>query len=121
MKRGIEVLWGLTLLAASSVPGAVLAADWFEGSYCLKGECWVHKQCKKATLSPAQVYENNKERGAKIVDKADGRVDVITADSDKFVVVFFRDDESCQRFVDEQVRAAEQQRQQEQDKLSKYR
>jgi hypothetical protein len=121
MKRGIDLLLGITLLAASGIPNTALAVDWFEGSYCLKGECWVHKQCEKATVSPAQIYENNKGRGAKIVDKADGRVEVIVADPDKLVWGFFRDAESCQRYADEQVRAAERQRREEQERLNKYR
>ena len=78
IRRGIDVLLGLALLAASSVWGA-WAADWFEGPYCFENGCAPSKKCSKATESPAQVYEKLKLVGAEIVDKADGRVDVVFA------------------------------------------
>jgi hypothetical protein len=60
--------------------------------------------------------------GSEIVDKTDGRVDVIFASQGvRLHETFFRDAESCQRFNNELVRAQEQERQREQDKLSKYR
>jgi len=121
IRRGIDVLLGLALLAASSVWGA-WAADWFEGPYCFENGCAPSKKCSKATESPAQVYEKLKLVGAEIVDKADGRVDVVFAyQGARLHQTFFRDAESCQRLADELVRAQEQQRQEEQDKLSKYR
>jgi hypothetical protein len=72
-------------------------------------------------MSPADLYEKNKARGAQIVEMKDGRVDVIGEDQGEWRWVFFRTFESCQRFTEEQVRAEEQKRKQEQEELSKYR
>ena len=120
---GIAVLLGLAILGAICVSGA-RAADWFEGPFCLDDGCLPGKKCSKATESPAQVYENFKSIGerAEIVDKANSRVDVIfMSRGTRLHKTFFGDSESCQRFNDELVRAQEQERQQERDKLSKYR
>jgi hypothetical protein len=121
IRRGIAVLLGLTMLSASGVSGA-WAADWFKGPVCFDDGCMPGKECSSAKESPAQVYEKFKLIGSEIVDKTDGRVDVIFASQGvRLHETFFRDAESCQRFNNELVRAQEQERQREQDKLSKYR
>jgi hypothetical protein len=103
-------------------PITAYAADWFEGAYCDDDldRCFFPKECRKADKSPAQLYENNRARGADIVEKADDRVEVIGYGV-KAHWVFFRNADSCQRYVDEERRTIEQTRKNEQEKLNKYR
>jgi hypothetical protein len=113
------LLASVPIIACALVaPTIVRAAEWFQGPFCDKAGC-SPAPCAKANNSPADVYEKNKYRGAEIVEKGDGVEVLIPPEGMKFT--YFRNVESCQKYRDELSRAVERMREEERQKLDKYR
>lgn len=109
----------LSFLLAATPWNFAHATDWYSARQCMSSEMCVPKDCNNST-SPASIYEEMRAYHAHIVDKGNGRVDVVydtVYGKDAGGETFFYSIEACKAFLAEQNQL-NQDRQQE---LEKYR
>jgi hypothetical protein len=88
----------VTLIVCLS-SGFALASDWYLGAYCSHEKCMFRrKRCNNLNMSPAEIYEDEKEAGnnPSITEGPDGRV-LLSIENDLFV--FFPSQDACRAFV----------------------